>query len=49
MGASQRTIGSEFTFSGIGLHGGERVTVVFKPAPLNSGIKFVRTDLAERT
>jgi UDP-3-O-[3-hydroxymyristoyl] N-acetylglucosamine deacetylase/3-hydroxyacyl-[acyl-carrier-protein] dehydratase len=45
---NQRTIGSEVTFSGIGLHGGERATLVFKPAPANSGIRFVRTDLAER-
>ncbi|MFZ1947219.1 MAG: bifunctional UDP-3-O-[3-hydroxymyristoyl] N-acetylglucosamine deacetylase/3-hydroxyacyl-ACP dehydratase [bacterium] len=48
MSANQRTIGSEVVFSGTGLHGGEQVTVVFKPAPPNSGIKFVRTDLAER-
>lgn len=44
----QRTIGSEVTFSGVGLHGGERATLVFKPAPANSGVKFIRTDLAER-
>jgi len=44
----QRTIGSEVTFSGVGLHGGEHATLVFKPAPANSGIKFVRTDLADR-
>jgi UDP-3-O-[3-hydroxymyristoyl] N-acetylglucosamine deacetylase/3-hydroxyacyl-[acyl-carrier-protein] dehydratase len=49
MSANQRTIGSEFTFSGTGLHGGEQATLVFKPDPPNSGIKFVRTDLAERT
>jgi len=48
MTRNQRTIGSEATLSGIGLHGGERVTLVFKPAPVNSGIRFVRTDLAER-
>ena len=36
------------TFSGIGLHGGEQATVVFKPAPANWGIRFVRTDLPER-
>jgi UDP-3-O-[3-hydroxymyristoyl] N-acetylglucosamine deacetylase/3-hydroxyacyl-[acyl-carrier-protein] dehydratase len=48
MTGNQRTIGSEVTFSGIGLHGGERATLVFKPAPANSGLRFVRTDLAER-
>ncbi|MFH1219827.1 MAG: bifunctional UDP-3-O-[3-hydroxymyristoyl] N-acetylglucosamine deacetylase/3-hydroxyacyl-ACP dehydratase [Candidatus Eisenbacteria bacterium] len=46
--ANQRTIGSEVTFSGVGLHGGEQTTVVFKPAPPNSGIKFIRTDVPER-
>jgi UDP-3-O-[3-hydroxymyristoyl] N-acetylglucosamine deacetylase/3-hydroxyacyl-[acyl-carrier-protein] dehydratase len=48
MTRNQRTVGSEATFSGVGLHGGERTTVVFKPAPANSGIRFVRTDLADR-
>lgn len=48
MTKNQRTIGSEVTFSGVGLHSGERTTVVFKPAPANSGIRFVRTDLADR-
>jgi UDP-3-O-[3-hydroxymyristoyl] N-acetylglucosamine deacetylase/3-hydroxyacyl-[acyl-carrier-protein] dehydratase len=48
MGAKQRTIGSEVTFSGIGLHGGEQATLVFKPAPPNWGIRFVRTDVPER-
>jgi UDP-3-O-[3-hydroxymyristoyl] N-acetylglucosamine deacetylase/3-hydroxyacyl-[acyl-carrier-protein] dehydratase len=45
MSVSQRTLGSETCFSGTGLHGGVRATVVFKPAPVNSGIKFVRSDL----
>ncbi len=39
-----RTIAREARVSGIGLHSGERCTVVFKPAPANSGMTFVRTD-----
>ena len=48
MMGNQRTIASEATFSGIGLHGGEQVTVVFKPAPANWGVRFIRTDVPER-
>ncbi len=42
---AQRTIAREARVSGIGLHSGERCAVVFKPAPANSGMTFVRTDL----
>ncbi len=48
MSAKQRTIGREISFSGIGLHSGAKATIVFKPAPVNYGIRFVRTDLADR-
>ncbi len=44
----QRTIAREASCSGIGLHTGNRTTVVFKPAPINTGIKFIRADLPER-
>jgi len=43
--ASQRTIGSEAKLEGLGIHTGKEINVVFKPAPVNSGIKFVRTDM----
>ena len=42
---NQRTIASSVSMSGIGLHTGNKVTVTFKPAPPNNGIRFVRTDL----
>jgi UDP-3-O-[3-hydroxymyristoyl] N-acetylglucosamine deacetylase/3-hydroxyacyl-[acyl-carrier-protein] dehydratase len=48
MSVRQRTLGSEARFSGTGLHSGVEATVVFKPAPANSGIRFVRSDLAAR-
>lgn len=44
----QKTLAQEATLSGIGLHTGAPVTVVFKPAPENHGIHFVRADLPGR-
>lgn len=44
----QRTIKKTVQFSGVGLHTGKQTTVTFKPAPANTGIVFVRTDLAEQ-
>lgn len=44
----QKTLSREVSFSGIGLHSGERATMVFKPAPVDSGIKFVRVDIDSR-
>jgi|YelNatPaOPRAMG01_1025707.scaffolds.fasta_scaffold00014_123 UDP-3-O-[3-hydroxymyristoyl] N-acetylglucosamine deacetylase/3-hydroxyacyl-[acyl-carrier-protein] dehydratase len=41
----QQTIGKEVSLSGIGLHTGNRTTIVFKPAPPNHGIRFRRVDL----
>ena len=43
--SSQRTIEHEATLSGAGLHTGEPVDLVFKPAPPDSGLVFVRTDI----
>jgi UDP-3-O-[3-hydroxymyristoyl] N-acetylglucosamine deacetylase/3-hydroxyacyl-[acyl-carrier-protein] dehydratase len=42
----QKTIAKEIGLKGIGLHTGKKVNVTFKPAAVNSGIQFVRTDLA---
>ncbi len=44
----QRTIAKSVSLSGIGLHTGTSCTMTFRPAPENSGIKFVRTDLGGR-
>ena len=43
--AVQHTIGREVSFSGVGLHTGQENTITFKPAPADSGLRFVRTDL----
>ena len=45
MNVKQRTIKSEVTVSGVGLHTGQPVTMTFKPAPVNHGYKFRRIDL----
>ena len=41
----QRTLAKEVDFSGIGLHTGKKVSVRLTPAPADTGIVFVRTDL----
>lgn len=46
MNEFQKTIKRETSISGIGLHTGLSTTLTFRPAPENTGIKFVRTDLA---
>jgi UDP-3-O-[3-hydroxymyristoyl] N-acetylglucosamine deacetylase/3-hydroxyacyl-[acyl-carrier-protein] dehydratase len=45
MSTNQKTIKSEVSLSGVGLHTGNQVTMTFKPAPKNHGITFVRVDL----
>lgn len=48
MDYKQRTLMHEVGCTGIGLHTGEKVKINLRPAPANSGIKFVRTDLKGR-
>ncbi len=43
----QKTIKSESKVRGRGLFGGEEANVVFRPAPADSGVVFVRTDVPE--
>ncbi len=45
MPLNQKTIQNEITLKGIGLHTGKEVTMTFKPAPIDHGYTFVRTDL----
>lgn len=44
----QKTIKKEILIEGVGLHTGKNVHLKFKPAPINTGICFVRTDLAHK-
>ncbi len=43
----QKTIRKPASFSGIGLHTGVETTITFRPAPINHGITFIRTDLED--
>lgn len=43
--AKQRTIKKEVSLHGVGLHTGKEVTLTFKPAPIDNGYTFVRTDI----
>jgi UDP-3-O-[3-hydroxymyristoyl] N-acetylglucosamine deacetylase/3-hydroxyacyl-[acyl-carrier-protein] dehydratase len=49
MSEKQRTLKSEISISGVGLHTGEKVNVTICPAPANHGYKFQRIDLPEQT
>jgi len=41
----QKTLKEPIEFEGVGLHNGIRVNLSLKPAEVNSGIKFKRTDV----
>lgn len=44
----QKTIKTEISLTGVGLHTGKEVKITFKPAPINNGYTFVRVDLEGR-
>nr|WP_315156351.1 bifunctional UDP-3-O-[3-hydroxymyristoyl] N-acetylglucosamine deacetylase/3-hydroxyacyl-ACP dehydratase [uncultured Flavobacterium sp.] len=41
----QKTIKTEISLTGVGLHTGKEVSMTFKPAPVNNGFTFIRVDL----
>lgn len=43
----QKTLKTSVRCSGIGVHGGQTVTMILHPAPADSGIRFRRVDLAD--
>ena len=45
----QQTLKESFVFEGIGLHSGKPVKIKFLPAEPDTGVVFVRSDLAEKT
>jgi UDP-3-O-[3-hydroxymyristoyl] N-acetylglucosamine deacetylase/3-hydroxyacyl-[acyl-carrier-protein] dehydratase len=45
MSVNQKTISKEVSLQGIGLHTGNKVSLTFKPAAVNTGFTFVRADL----
>lgn len=42
---NQQTLNRPASFSGVGLHSGNRVNMTILPAPANSGVRFRRVDL----
>ena len=44
----QRTIAKALSLKGVGLHTANKVNITFKPADVDSGINFIRTDLPNR-
>ena len=44
----QKTLKDEVGCTGIGLHTGKKIRLNIRPAQINTGIKFIRTDLAGR-
>jgi len=44
----QHTLQEVAVFTGKGLHGGDAVTMVVRPAAINHGIVFVRTDILDK-
>lgn len=45
---SQHTLRTTVQTRGVGLHGGRKVNLVLRPAPVNTGLVFRRVDLPER-
>jgi UDP-3-O-[3-hydroxymyristoyl] N-acetylglucosamine deacetylase len=41
----QKTIRKKTVVAGVGIHSGDPCTLTFKPAPADSGVYFIRTDL----
>lgn len=42
---NQRSIKNTIHASGVGLHSGKEIILTLKPAPVNTGVVFIRTDL----
>ena len=47
MALNQKTLRNSIRATGVGLHTGEKVYLTLRPAPIDAGIVFVRTDLDE--
>ncbi len=41
----QRTLKSSINCTGVGLHSGNKISMTFKPAPVDTGVVFRRTDI----
>jgi UDP-3-O-[3-hydroxymyristoyl] N-acetylglucosamine deacetylase len=45
----QHTLTDRLSFTGVGVHSGNPVTLVLRPAPVNTGYVFIRTDVKKGT
>lgn len=45
--AKQKTIKQQCQFRGVGVHSGKIATVTLRPAPEDTGIQFIRTDISD--
>lgn len=45
---SQHTLRNSFTVTGVGVHSGAPATLTVRPAPADTGIMFVRTDVQDK-
>jgi UDP-3-O-[3-hydroxymyristoyl] N-acetylglucosamine deacetylase len=45
---SQKTINNEISCSGIGIHSAIKATILLRPADVDTGIIFIRTDIIDR-
>jgi len=45
---SEKTLKSEIPCVGVGLHRGQKTTMILKPAPVGTGIVFVRSDITDK-
>ena len=44
----EKTLATEIPCVGVGLHSGQKITMTLKPAPVGTGIVFVRTDIQDK-
>lgn len=44
----QKTLAKSFSLEGVGLHTGKTVVIVFEPAEVNHGIRFMRVDMQDQ-
>src|SRR5690625_3891785 len=49
MSDKQKTLASEYKLNVVGLHTGKQVSMTLKPAQVNTGFVFIRTDLEGTT
>ena len=46
--ALQHTLAGPAVCAGVGVHGGLHVRIAIRPAPADTGIVFIRTDISDR-